>query len=94
MLESCAYLRHQAPDVLADILTSLITRTRAVLVDPETSCLDKVLAMYAIVDAVAPPPPPDLPLPAGRGGQGGSGAGEALVLTAGTAVAHSPAPSS
>jgi hypothetical protein len=58
MLESCAWFYHEPSEVLADVLTQLVTDIRRVLAHPEMSHYAKVLAMFEVVDTVAPPPPP------------------------------------
>jgi len=64
MLESCARFQTLAPDALADILITLITDIRAVLV-AEMQNDAKLVKVFAIVDAAAPPPPPGTPWQAG-----------------------------
>jgi hypothetical protein len=86
-----------APD-LADLLTRLVTVIRATAIDPEAGPAVKLAEIMTFTDtAVAPPPPPckfpwraDVP-PGTRGSSDGTG--EGLVLTASTAVTHSPVPS-
>lgn len=59
MLESCAWFYSEPPEILADVLTQLVTDIRRVLIHPELGNDTKVIEMFAIVDAVAPPPPPE-----------------------------------
>jgi hypothetical protein len=88
MLESYTWFETQTPDALAKALTGLIRDIRHVLVHPDLRLDQKILAVFALVDAAAPPPP------AGRPAErDGDRAGEATALPPGasTVVTRSPA---
>lgn len=79
MHESYAQLRALPADVLADTMVHLLVQERRVLMHPDMGNLDKLIAIFELVNTMAPPP---------ISPSGGNGPGETAP-----SVAHSPGPS-
>jgi hypothetical protein len=88
MFESCARFQTQTPEALADVLTGLVTGIRKILVHPDMRGDQKIIALFELVDDVAPPPSGRT---AGREENRAAGEAEAQPPGAGTDVTHSAA---
>lgn len=84
MLESCDRFYAQTPEALAGVLTGLIAGIRKILVHPDMRSDQKVIALFELVDTVAPPPL------CGRTAEAENRAAGAMALSprASTAVTH------
>jgi hypothetical protein len=81
MLESCAHLQTLSAQEVKGVLTGLITGIRRILVHPDMRSDQKLIALFELVDATAPPPQ------CGRTAEGENRAAGAMALPPGASTA-------